>query len=190
MHTFNTGPIHGDWIGAGIYLFWNVLPTGSAGLHRSGVGCWSGRHRAALAGRWPRIIAGNFILAALGDFKRKAWLLVGSLLMLCAFLIAFAWSPWYWVSWILFFFVGATSTGLFWPLANTLVQLNVPSELRGRVLAALQIAPAIHFLSALPLAVAGDAISWPIAITGAGAMTLLVALWLGLWRPMLRRFEG
>ena len=91
---------------------------------------------------------------------------------------------------ILFFFVGATSTGLFWPLANTLVQLNVPSELRGRALAALQIAPAIHFLSALPLAVAGDAISWPIAITGAGAMTLLVALWLGLWRPMLRRFEG
>ncbi len=135
-------------------------------------------------------LLGSFILAALGDFKRKAWLLVGSLLMLCAFLIAFAWSPWYWVSSILFFFVGATSTGLFWPLANTLVQLNVPSELRGRVLAALQIAPAIHFLSALPLAVAGDAISWPIAITGAGAMTLLVALWLGLWRPMLRRFEG
>ena len=43
-------------------------------------------------------LLGSFILAALGDFKRKAWLLVGSLLMLCAFLIAFAWSPWYWVS--------------------------------------------------------------------------------------------
>ncbi|PKB66836.1 MAG: hypothetical protein BZY81_06175 [SAR202 cluster bacterium Io17-Chloro-G4] len=135
-------------------------------------------------------LLGSFALAALGDFKRKSWLLVGSLLFLCAFLISFAWSPWYWVSWILFFFVGVTSTGLFWPLANTLVQLNVPSELRGRVLSILQIAPAIHFLSALPLAVAGDVVSWPIAITGAGVMTLVVALWLGVWRPVLRRFEG
>jgi MFS family permease len=79
-------------------------------------------------------LLGSFLLASLGDFKRKSWLLLASLLLLCVFLIAFAWSPWYWISWILFFFVGTMSTGLFWPLANTLVQLNVPSELRGRVL--------------------------------------------------------
>jgi len=54
----------------------------------------------------------------------------------------------------------------------------------------LQLAPGIHFLSALPLAVAGDLISWPIALTGAAGITLLVALWLGLWRPLLRQFEG
>ena len=81
------------------------------------------------------------------------------------------------------------STGLFWPLANTLVQLNVPSELRGRVLSILQIAPAIHFLSALPLAVAGGLVSWSIAVTGAALMVLLVTLLLGIWRPTLRRFE-
>ena len=130
------------------------------------------------------------ILAMLGDFKRKSWLLVGALILLCVFLTLFAWSRWYWLSWILFFFVGVASTGLFWPLANTLVQLNVPSELRGRVLSILQIAPAIHFLSALPLAVAGDVISWPIAMTGAAAIVLLVALTLGIWSPVIRRFEG
>ena len=135
-------------------------------------------------------LLGSFLLAALGDFKRKSWLLVASLLLLCVFLIAFAWSRWYWSSWVLFFFVGATSTGLFWPLANTLVQLNVPSELRGRVLSILQVAPAIHFLSALPLAVAGDLVSWPIAVTGATLMVLLVTLLLGIWKPTLRRFEG
>ena len=117
-------------------------------------------------------------------------LLVGALILLCVFLTLFAWSRSYWLSWILFFFVGTMSTGLFWPLANTLVQLNVPSELRGRVLSILQIAPAIHFLSALPLAVAGDVISWPIAMTGAAAMVLLVALTLGIWSPVIRRFEG
>ena len=135
-------------------------------------------------------LLGSFLLASLGDFKRKSCLLLASLLLLCVFLIAFAWSPWYWISWILFFFVGTMSTGLFWPLANTLVQLNVPSELRGRVLSILQIAPAIHFLSALPLAVAGGLVSWSIAVTGAALMVLLVTLLLGIWRPTLRRFEG
>ena len=135
-------------------------------------------------------LLGSFLLASLGDFKRKSWLLLASLLLLCVFLIAFAWSPWYWISWILFFFVGTMSTGLFWPLANTLVQLNVPSELRGRVLSILQIAPAIHFLSALPLAVAGGLVSWSIAVTGAALMVLLVTLLLGIWLPTLRRFEG
>ena len=135
-------------------------------------------------------LLGSFLLASLGDSKRKSWLLLASLLLLCVFLIAFAWSPWYWISWILFFFVGTMSTGLFWPLANTLVQLNVPSELRGRVLSILQIAPAIHFLSALPLVVAGGLVSWSIAVTGAALMVLLVTLLLGIWRPTLRRFEG
>ncbi|GIS96114.1 MAG: hypothetical protein CM1200mP22_33510 [Dehalococcoidia bacterium] len=37
-------------------------------------------------------------------------------------------------------------------MANTLIQLNAPPELRGRIISILQVAPAIHFLSALPLA--------------------------------------
>ena len=135
-------------------------------------------------------LLGSLILASLGDFPRKSWLLVGSLLLVCVFLTAFAWSERYWTSWIFFFLLGTTSTGLFWPLANTLVQLNVPNEVRGRVLSVLQLAPAVHFLSALLLAVAADLISWPIAVTGAAAMTLAVALWLGIWRPTLRRLEG
>ena len=155
-----------------------VLDVGAGGTGRLWLGAGLGS------------LLGSFLLASLGDFKRKSWLLLASLLLLCVFLIAFAWSPWYWISWILFFFVGTMSTGLFWPLANTLVQLNVPSELRGRVLSILQIAPAIHFLSALPLAVAGGLVSWSIAVTGAALMVLLVTLLLGIWRPTLRRFEG
>ncbi len=134
-------------------------------------------------------LLGSFILATLGDFRRKAWLLVGTLIILCGFLTLFAWSTWYPASWVFFFFVGAGSTGLFWPLVNTLVQLNVPTELRGRVLSILQIAPGIHFLSALPLAIAGDVIGWPIALTAAAVITLFFALWLGVSRPLLRHFE-
>ena len=133
---------------------------------------------------------GSFILASLGDFKRKSWLLVGALLLVGLFLILFAWSPWYWLSWIFFFFLGTASTGLFWPLANTLVQLNVLPELRGRVSSILQLAPATHFLTALPLAVVAGVFSWPIAVTGAASMVLVSTLWLGIGRPVLRQFEG
>jgi MFS family permease len=134
-------------------------------------------------------LLGSLIVASLGDFRHKARLMVGSLLFLFVVLTLFAWSPWYWVSWILFFFVGATSLGIFWTLATTLVQLNVPNEMRGRVLSVLQLAPAVHFLSGLLLAVGAEAVGWPMAITGTVAMTLLVTVWLGIWRPVLRRLE-
>ncbi|MEE3142049.1 MAG: MFS transporter [Chloroflexota bacterium] len=134
-------------------------------------------------------LLGSLIVASLGDFRHKARLMVGSLLLLFVVLTSFAWSPWYWASWVLFFFVGVTSLGLFWTLATTLVQLNVPNEVRGRVMSVLQLAPAVHFLSGLLLAVGAEAVGWPIAITGTVAMTLMVTVWLGIWRPVLRRLE-
>ena len=135
-------------------------------------------------------LVGSLILASLGDFRHKTQLLMGSVLLLSVFLTLFAWSPWYWASWIIFFFVGVTSFGFFWPLATTLIQLNVPAELRGRVLSFMQLAPAVHYLGALPTAVVADVISWPAAITGGAALSLVVALWLGIWRPALRCLEA
>ena len=134
-------------------------------------------------------LLGNLILASLGDFRRKAPLPMASVLLLSVVLTLFAWSPWFWASWIILLFVGATSFGFFTPLVTTLIQLNVPSELRGRVLSILQLASAVHYLGALPLAVVADVISWPVAITGGAALSLIVALWLGVWRPVLRHLE-
>ena len=132
---------------------------------------------------------GSLILASMGDFRRKALVLMASVLLLSVFLVLFAWSPWFWASWIILLFVGATSFGFFTPLVTFMIQTNVPSELRGRVLSILQLAPAVHYLGALPLAAAADVTSWPVAITGGAAMSLVVALWLGVWRPVLRRLE-
>ena len=134
-------------------------------------------------------LCGSLILASMGNFRHKARLLMASVLLLSVFLTLFAWSPWFWVSWLILLFVGAMSFGFFTPMANILLQLNVPSELRGRVLSIFQLAPAVHYLGALPLAVAADLISWPVAITGGAAGSLLVALWLGVWRPVLRHWE-
>ncbi len=131
-------------------------------------------------------LLGTLILAALGAFRRKGRLFMASGLLVSVVLTLFAWSPWFWASWIILFFVGL-AMGLFVPLAITLVLLNVPSELRGRVISIFTLAPALHFVGALPLAAAANLISWPVAITGGAAVSLLVALWLGVWRPVLRR---
>ena len=81
------------------------------------------------------------------------------------------------------------SFGFFIPSVVTLIQLNVPHELRGRVLSVLGLAPAVHYVGALPLAAAADVTSWPVAITGGAALSLLVALWLGVLRPVLRNLQ-
>ena len=134
-------------------------------------------------------LLGNLVLASLGDFRYKSRLLMASVLLFSVFLTLFAWSPWFWASWIIAVFVGAASFGFFTPLVITLIQLNAPSELRGRVLSILQLAPAVHYLGGLPLAAAADVSSWPIAITGGAALSLLVAFWLGVWRPVLRNLK-
>lgn len=134
-------------------------------------------------------LIGNMILAAAGDFRRKSRVLLASVLVQSVVLTLFAWSTWFWASWVILLFVGAMSFGFFVPLVVTLIQLNVPPELRGRVLSMLSLAPAFHYVGALPLAVMANAVSWPVAITGGAALSLLVALWLGVWRPVLRRLE-
>ena len=103
-------------------------------------------------------LLGNLILASLGDFRHKARLVMASVLLHSVVLALFAWSPWYWASWTILLFVGAT-IGLYQPLVITLVQLNAPPELRGRVLSILTLAPALHFVGALPLAAAADVMS-------------------------------
>tara|TARA_B100000408_G_C10255617_1_gene205399 strand:- start:223 stop:711 length:489 start_codon:yes stop_codon:yes gene_type:complete len=134
-------------------------------------------------------LAGSLILASMGNFRHKSRLLVTSVLLLSVFLTAFAWSTWFWVSWILLLFVGTMSFGFFTPLANTLIQLNVPAKLRGRVLSVFQLAPAVHYLGALPLAATAGIISWPVAITGGASISFIVCLWLGIWRSVLRKSD-
>lgn len=134
-------------------------------------------------------LLGSLVLASVGDIRRKNWLLLATILIFCVLLFLFALSPWYWVSLIIFFLVGIVSFGLFWPLATTLVQLNAPPELRGRVMSVMQLAPALHYIGGLPVVLVADLINWPTGIAGGAVLCLACALWLGVWRPILRRME-
>ena len=118
-------------------------------------------------------------------FMNRAWLyrwLLGCLGLFCIILTIFAWTTWFWGSWALFLVVGMLSLGTVWPLSTTILQLASPAEVRGRVMGVLHFTPGFHYLGALPLAAAAGWVGWPLSITIAAAICLLVTIWFGLVR--------
>ena len=126
-------------------------------------------------------LIGNLCLTFMAREWLYRWLLT-CLLAFCLILALFAWSESFWVAWGLFLVVGIVSLGTVWPLATTILQLASPAELRGRVMGVLHFTPGFHYLGALPLAVAAASAGWPLAITAAAGMCLLVTIWFGVSR--------
>ena len=126
-------------------------------------------------------LTSNVLLPLLGTTNLYRKMLI-SLGLFAMFLTGFAWSDWYWFSWVLFLMVGAFGLGAVWPFSSTLVQLESPSEVRGRVMGVLQFTPGFHFLGALPLALVAGQWSWGVAMTGAAVITIMVGLWFGVLR--------
>lgn len=99
----------------------NVLHTGAQGLGvlMSSIGLGA--------------LLGSLGLASLGDFKFKGRLLIGSVFLFAFSLISFSLSKNYALSIFALIFVGCSSL-IPVALINTLLQINVPDEFRGRVM--------------------------------------------------------
>lgn len=124
---------------------------------------------------------GSLLLPFIGRAHVYRSLLI-ALVVFALVLTLFAWSSWFWVSWILFLMAGVLSIGMVWPLATTMIQLESSAEFRGRVLGILQFTPGFHFLGAFPLALAASQLGWGVAITGAAGVSLAVTVWFALVR--------
>ena len=138
-------------------------------------------------------------------FMHRAWLyrwLLFSIVTFTVLLTLFAWSGalndltgsdwsgWFWVTWVSILLVGVVAIGWVWPLATTIMQLSSPPEVRGRVLGILHFVPGFHLLGAWPLTLAAAEIGWPLAITGAAGVCLLVTLSYGLGRKRGRELAA
>jgi len=83
-------------------------------------------------------LIGALILARLGDFKYKGRLLIGSAFLFSFALIFFSLSKNYALSVFALIFIGCSSV-IPIALINTLLQINVPDEFRGRVMSLFMI---------------------------------------------------
>ena len=127
-------------------------------------------------------LLGSLFLPAIGRSQVYRALLC-SLLIFSIMLSLFAWSDWFWATWAFFLLVGVKGVGMVWPLATTMIQLETPAEIRGRVLGGLQFTPGLHFLGAFPLALIAGQMGWEAAITLAAVPSMAITVWFALLRP-------
>ena len=130
----------------------------------------------------------NLIIAALGDFRRKVWLLLANVLGFSLALLLIPWSTWFWVSAVILVFVGMGYMGYI-TMGTVILQLTMPRELLGRLMALWVLGASFEYLGALPIGVGADHLGWPASIIGATAVCLFFVVWLGLWTPHLRRLR-
>ena len=134
-------------------------------------------------------LIGNLCLTFMGRAWLYRWLLL-CLLVFSISLTLFSWSNSFWMAWALFLVVGIVSLGTVWPLATTILQLEAPVEVRGRVMGVLHFTPGFHYLGALPLAAAAGWVGWPVSISMAAALCLFVTIWFGLVRKSGRELAA
>ena len=132
-------------------------------------------------------LAGSMILPTISRAHVYRTLLL-SLLVFTVFLTLFAWSNWFWTTFLFFGLVGVVGVGMVWPLATTMIQIETTAEVRGRVMGMLQFTPGFHFLGAYPLALAAGQWGWEVAITGAGGLSLATTIWFAFVRRGAPKF--
>ena len=132
---------------------------------------------------------GSMVVASWGNRQGKGMLMYLEVSLCCVGLIALAWTPWFWASCILIALVGSTSIGGFWPVSSSIMQLTTAPELRGRMMAMMQLAPVFHFLGAYPLTGLAQLYGWSWAISSGALVLLGISVTGGLYRPMVRRMD-
>ena len=133
--------------------------------------------------------AGSMVVASWGDTKNKGLLMYLQLVICCVGLIAMAWSHWFWAACMLVALVGSTSIGGFWPVSSSMMQLTTAPDMRGRMMAMMQLAPVFHFLGAWPLTWLAQLYGWSVAITSGAVVLLVISLGGWMYRPMVRRMN-
>jgi MFS family permease len=129
------------------------------------------------------------VLASLTNrVKRQGLLLVGSIVILGAFLILFSQITSFWLSLVVLVAVGGFQM-LFLASTNTMLMLIVPDELRGRVMSLYMLDRGLMPAGALFAGVVAHFIGGPLTVAIMGAIVIVLAL-IVAWRvPAIRALE-
>jgi MFS family permease len=129
------------------------------------------------------------VLASLTNrVKRQGLLLVGSIVILGAFLILFSQMTSFWLALVVLVAVGGFQM-LFLASTNTMLMLIVPDELRGRVMSLYMLDRGLMPAGALFAGVVAHFIGGPLTVAIMGAIVIVLAL-IVAWRvPAIRALE-
>ncbi|MBI2304213.1 MAG: MFS transporter [Chloroflexi bacterium] len=130
-------------------------------------------------------LLGTLLLASLGNFHYKGWLIMGISLFFGLFLLGFSASSWFWLSLLLVMGVGMTSAS-FDAMQHILLQQNVPDQMRGTVLGAWLVSVGVGPVGMMYLGLAADWMGAPLALAINGAVVVVISLAVILALPRLR----
>ena len=131
-------------------------------------------------------VAGTIVLTMLGDFRRKGPLLLGIAFGYGLGLLGLSISPTFAVAVVLVTMVGAMAA-MFDAMEWTLLQANVPDNMRGRVIGGWVFAIGFGWLGHMAMGVVGEAVGVRWAIGGAGVVVITASLAALAFAPVLRR---
>lgn len=132
-------------------------------------------------------LSGALLLAGRRDFRLLERRVAVAAICVAAGLILFAFNPWHGPALLILFAIGFSATTVF-ASSNTLIQLAVPDQLRGRVMALFSVAlQGMISLGQLVLGSAADRISVPGVVAISGGLLLIVTsvLAMALYRTPL-----
>jgi MFS transporter, DHA1 family, staphyloferrin A biosynthesis exporter len=129
------------------------------------------------------------VLASLTNrVKRQGLLLVGSIVILGAFLVLFSQITSFWLALLVLVAVGGFQM-LFLASTNTMLMLIVPDELRGRVMSLYMLDRGLMPAGALFAGVVAHFVGGPLTVATMGAIVIVLALMVA-WRvPAIRALE-
>ncbi len=131
-------------------------------------------------------VIGSIFLMALGNFRRKGLLLIGIAVAYGTFLATFSAPGSYAAALVLIMGVGA-SAAAFDAMQWTLLQLNVPDEMRGRAVGAWVFAIGFGWIGHLGMGAVGEAVGVQTALAGAGIIVVITGIVVYLFSPSMRR---
>ena len=130
-------------------------------------------------------LAGTMVIASLGDFRHKGWLLLGASASFGAFLILFAQSGTY--SLALFAMLGVGVANVAYMTSNiTLIQMHVDDRLRGRVMSIYMVNVSLMPIASLGTAAVAESLGAPFAVTVGGVIIIVFILAMVIFRSSLR----
>jgi MFS family permease len=133
-------------------------------------------------------VVGSFTVAGLGNYRRKGIVMMGSMIAFGALVATFAITPWPALAAILLFFAAAVNQ-VYFTTNNTLLQLVVPREYRGRVLSVMGMDRGFIPLGSAMAGALAERLGAPIAVMLMGTTLALAGIVVLFRIPRMRDVE-
>lgn len=131
-------------------------------------------------------LLGAVLVAWLGDFRRKGWLMLGTGFLFGVTLVLFAYVPNYFAGLAALVAVGVCSTACN-SVNNVLVQTLAPETMQGRIMGIYILTWGLSPLGNVPAGWLGDIIGVPHVLAISGVLTSLTAVGTFVFFPAVRR---